>query len=199
MILGICEENTRKNLFDYGTEFTKVPYISGVIEDPDNSGEKLIYRAVPVERDGKTEGILYGFVNLKDFANSITATAFYGNTQIYVADGETGDFLVDTWHDTLGNVFDEDISSRKVKPGYDYQEMKENFVKGKAGHIAFWSNTAGEYFYSYYKAVGVNHWMIQITVPESIAFENAINIRKVMCSRWHCRRFRRWFLLSNHF
>ena len=70
--------------------------------------------------------------------------------------------------------------SRKVKPGYDYLQMKQDFVEGNTGHIAFWSKTAGEYFYSYYKPIGVNRWMVQMTVPESIAFAKAIRIRKML-------------------
>lgn len=133
-----------------------------------------------MEKDGQTAGILYGFVDLADFADSITVTAFDGNAQIYVADGVTGDFLVDTWHNKLGNIFDDDILSRKVKPGYDFHEMKTDFVEGNAVHIAFWSNTAGEYFYSHYMPVGVDLWMVQMTVPESVVLAKAIQIRRVL-------------------
>lgn len=58
--------------------------------------------------------------------------------------------------------------------------MKMDFVEGKSGHIAFWSNTLGEYFYSCYKPVGIDRWMVQLTVPESVVFANAIHIRKVL-------------------
>lgn len=180
LITGSGEEDTFENVFDYHTELSRLPYISGIVSNSDNDGEKMIYQAVPVQKDGETVGILYGFESLTAFADSITLTAFEGNVQIFVADGDTGDFLVDTWHDTLGNVFDDDMVSRKVKPGYDYQEMKEDFVEGKTGHIAFWSNTAGEYFYSYYKPVGVNRWMVQLTVFESVAFADVIRVRHVL-------------------
>ena len=133
-----------------------------------------------MKKDGQTAGILYGFVVLADFAHSITVTAFDGNAQIYVADGATGDFLVDTWHNKLGNIFDDHILSRKVKPGYDFHEMKTDFVEGNAGHISFWSHTAGEYFYSHYMPVGVDLWMVQMTVPESVVLAKAIQIRRVL-------------------
>lgn len=180
LILGVGEENTLTAAFDYSTELAKAPYISGVTDVPENSGKKIIYQAIPMKKAGQTIGILYGFVDLAAFADSLTVTAFDGNAQIYVADGKTGDFLVDTWHNQLGNIFDENILSRKVKPGYDYHEMKMDFVEGKSGHIAFWSNTAGEYFYSCYMSVGVDCWMIQLTVPESIVFAKAIQVRKIL-------------------
>ncbi|MDY2628056.1 MAG: sensor domain-containing diguanylate cyclase [Lachnospiraceae bacterium] len=180
LILETEEENEFENIVDYEGDLSELPCISEVAGTSDNREDKYFYQAVPVEKDGLTVGILYGFVNLADFADSIHVAAFDGNAQLFVADGENGDFLVDTWHDTLGNVFDEKIADRKVKHGYDYQEMKEDFAKGRTGCIAFWSNTAEEYFYSYYKPVGVEKWMVQLTVPESIVFENAFQIRKVI-------------------
>lgn len=180
LILGAGEENIFENVLDYNTELAKVPYISGVVTVPDGSEEKVIYQAVPMKKDGQTIGILYGFVNLAEFADSFTVTAFDGKAQVYVADGNTGDFLVDTWHKKLGNIFDGDILNRKVKPGYDFYEMKMDFVAGRSGHIAFWSNSAGEYFYSYYMPVGVDRWMVQLTVPESIVFARAIQIRNML-------------------
>lgn len=180
LILGVGGGETIRGAFDYGAELAKLPYTSGIVTIPDGSGEKAFCQAVPVEKDGQIAAILYGFVSLADFADSITVTAFDGNAQIYVADGETGDFLVDTWHDELGNIFDEGILNRKVKPGYGFQEMKQDFVEGKAGHIAFLSKTAGEYFYSHYMPVGVNRWMVQMTVPESVVFANALQIRRVL-------------------
>lgn len=180
LVLGEGKEHDFSNTFDYENELTKIPYISGVTTSPYNAEKKYIYQAVPIEKEGNTIGILYGFIFLDEFADHITLTAFDGNAKIFVADGETGDVLVDTWHERLGNVFDESIIKRKVKPGYDYQEMKQDFVEGKAGHIAFWSNTAGEYLYSYYQPIGVNKWMVQLTVPESIVFARAIKIKRIL-------------------
>ena len=179
-ILGDDSEYGLVNDFDFENELDKIPYISGVITMPDNAEKKYIYQAIPVQKDGKSIGILYGFVGLDKLAENITSTAFDGNAQVYVADGETGDFLVDTWHKKLGNVFDKDIMNRKVKSGYDFLEMKRDFIEGKEGHIAFWSNTAGEYLYSYYMPIGINKWMVQLTVPESVVFASSIKIKRIL-------------------
>ncbi|MGM9568741.1 MAG: GGDEF domain-containing protein, partial [Phascolarctobacterium sp.] len=170
--------NNRK--FDFALEKSRLPYISGVVASMDDPNDKYIYHAVKIERQGEVLGILYGFINLQDFAKHINLSFFDGNAQLFIADGETGDFLVDTWHKKLGNIFDGTILKRKVKDGYDFWQMKQDFVNNKEGHIAFWSNTAQEYFYSYYQPIGVNKWMVQLTVLESKAFANAIKIRKVV-------------------
>ena len=71
LVLGTDSGDILDNIFDFDTELSRLPYISGVTEVPSDKEKKLIYQAVPVEKDGKTVGILYGFVNLKDFANNI--------------------------------------------------------------------------------------------------------------------------------
>ena len=180
LLLGTDDKKYSENFFDYDTELARLPYLSGVTDAPENSEIKFLYQTVPVQKNGQTIGILYGFINLADFAENITITAFDGNVQLYVIDGSNGDFLIDTWHDTLGNMYDEDLMHRKVKAGYDYQYLKDDAAAGRSGHIAFWSNTAQEYFYSYYTPIGVNQWCVQVTVPESIAFANAIQIRRIL-------------------
>lgn len=179
-ILGSGLKTDADSALDYADELGRAPYVSGAVSSPDGSGRAFYYQAVPVTSGGKALGILYGFVDLADLASELTVTAFDGNVQIYVADGETGDFLVDTWHETLGNIFDPEIMNRKTKRGYDYLQMKQDFVQGRSGRIAFWSNTAQEYFYSSYKPVGVNSWMVQLTVPESIVFANIFYIRHIL-------------------
>ena len=180
LILGGEEETVREEL-DYSAELAKVPYVSGAVTPQGEDSARVYYQAVPVIRDGETVAILYGFVDLADLAAGIPITAFDGRAQVFVTDGETGDFLVDTWHPALGNTFDEEIMSRKVKPGYDYHRMKEDFTQGRRGRVAFWSNTAGEYFYSCYIPAGVNRWMVQLAVLESVVFDDVIRIRHVLC------------------
>lgn len=179
--LMLGDKEVFDNMFDYEQELAKTPYVSGIKSGINNEEEQYIYRTVPIEKDGQTVGILYGFISLDDLTDCISVTAYGGNAGVCVADGETGDFLIDTWHNKRGNVFDEGVMSRKVKPGYDFRQMKQDFLDGTAGNVAFWSNTEGEYLYSCYMPAGVNKWMVQVLVKESIVFARAIWIRKILC------------------
>lgn len=166
--------------FSYSAELARAPHISGALPVHDPGKNEIFYQSVPVQRDGQTLGILFGFVSLEAFADSLCVTAYDGNVQFYVADGENGDFLVDTWHKTLGNIYDESMMRRKAKRGYDFAQMKQDFAEGTAGHIAFWSNTAGDYFYSCYLPVGINRWMMQLTVLEPVVFEDLLYFRRTL-------------------
>ena len=54
---------------------------------------------------------------------------------MYVADGATGDFLVDTWHDTLGNV--QDLGKRESKSGSSREQPidMDSLVKEAEAHM----------------------------------------------------------------
>lgn len=165
--------------FDFPTESEQVPYLSGVKTNPSNSEHKYIYQAVPIKKAGVTVGILYGFVNLENYEKLFSVNVFDGLCELYVIDGNTGDFIVDTWHSKLGNTKDENYSSRKSKRGSNFKDIKYDIYNGRSGSIAFLSENAGEYFYAYYKSVGIDKWMVMLSVPESIAFADALRIRYI--------------------
>ena len=151
-----------------------VPFISGRFPGKDNSDALFIYQAVPIQNRGHTIGILYGFMNihrLKDIFESVLP--YGGNSQLYIVDGDTGDFLMDMWHDSLGNIYDGSMGTRETKSGYNLETMLNDIKNGNAGYYVFISRTAGEYFYTRYQPVGINNWSLQLTVLESVAFESA--------------------------
>ena len=58
---------------------------------------RLILRSfVPVVQNGEPVAMLYGVVDLKVLSEKVETTAYGGQAAVHVADGATGDFLVDT-------------------------------------------------------------------------------------------------------
>lgn len=163
---------------DFQQELARTPYLSGLQENAD--GQQYLYYAVAMEKGDRPAGILYGLINPEAFATAFSTQAYQGNCQQYIVDGDTGDFLMDTWHDELGNFYDGSMGSRETKPGYTIDQMREDIKEGKGGLFVFMSRTAGEYFYTSYQPVGVNNWSVQLTVPESVAFAHAIRIRCIV-------------------
>lgn len=148
-----------------------VPYISNRFPGVEGSDANFIYIAVPVSQQGQVAGILYGFMNL-DWLPTLfeNDTPYDGNSQLYLVDGDSGDFIMDMWHDTLGNLYDGSMGTRITKPGYDLETMIDDIANGRSGYYIFKSRTADEYFYTRYQPVGINNWSIQLTVLESVAF-----------------------------
>ena len=124
---------------------------------------------VPVIRDGETVAMISGVVELADLPNTIGMEPYEGQAALYLIEGETGDFLMDTWHgETGGNIWA--LGERKMAPGYDHETLKEGLTEGRTAYVVFDSQTTGEQLYFYYQPVGVNDWRIALSVPESVVF-----------------------------
>ena len=127
--------------FDFETEAARGAYISDRVTSY-FAPEKLVVRnAVPVKRDGETIAILYGMVSLQELSRSYKTDLYGGNAFVLIVDGNTGDILLDTWHDSLGNL--SDLSGRKMLKGYTYEEAMEKIPNGIGGDMCTVSRSTG--------------------------------------------------------
>ena len=137
----------------------------------------VLYNYVPVLRGGRTVALLMGVVIIEELPLKVQALPYGGRGDLYVMDGHTGDFIVDTWHKgKVGNLWD--LGHRKMAPGYDGTMLKQGVVEGKSAHVIFVSKTIGEYLYFYFEPMRVNAWRIAVSVPESVVFESAAIIER---------------------
>ena len=61
-------------------------------------------QAVPIKVNGNTVGILYGVIKLYVLENKYNNMAKELDVQLFVHDKETGNLVIDTLHDKLGNI-----------------------------------------------------------------------------------------------
>ena len=158
-----------------------VPCISGRFPGVAGSEAWFLYQAVPIMQDGKLSAILYGLLNLRNLPRLFAASIPYnGSSRLYLLDGDTGDFLMDVWHDKFGNLFDGSMGSRVPKPGYDEKTFASDLASGRAGYFVFVSGEQAECFYTRYQPVGINNWSVHLTVPERVAFAKAMERRHII-------------------
>lgn len=105
--------------FDFETEAARGAYISDRVTSY-FAPEKLVVRnVVPVVRDGET------VVLLQELSRNYQIDLYNGNAFLLLVDGNNGDILLDTWHDSLGNI--SELRGRKMLKGYTYEEaMKKS-------------------------------------------------------------------------
>ncbi len=147
-----------------------------------DTGKPVLRHYVPIIQDGETAALLYGVTELKTLPDNLNVKNIYGgNAFVYIIDTRSGDFLVDTWHDTLGNVsdFDASRSARKTKGDKTWDEYTEDLVSLKSGYIIYRTPNTDGWEYMYYAPIGVNKWSIAVDVPEKEAFANVFAVRKV--------------------
>ncbi|MDD2971187.1 MAG: diguanylate cyclase [Lachnospiraceae bacterium] len=165
-------------MIDFDKEAKKGKYISDKEKEFFEPNEPVIRNAVPVIHNGETIAMLYGIVSLRDMAERYVSTAFDGDAYVYLIDGNTGDFLLDTWHKSLGNI--KDLTGRKMLPGYDRETELQNLENGTSANMAFISKTIGQPLYLHSNAVGINNWSVMLTVSEDVAFEKTRSITKFL-------------------
>ena len=149
-------------------------HISGKETDP-SSGRPVLRNYAPITYKGETLGMLCGVVELTRLPELWTTDEFGGTASVYVIDGATGEFLLDTWHRTLGSV--EDLGLRTMKEGFSPTQFGEDIQAGRSGYVAFVSRTIGDYLFLCYEPAGINRWMVALSVPESVVYQRAGQIQ----------------------
>lgn len=170
------------SIYDFDTLSRNLPYISGVHTGFAGEDEQYFFHAVPIVKKNQTIGILIGVVTLDTLCEVYQTTAFNASSSLIIIDNDTGDFLLNTWHNSLGNINDSGLTERerKTRGSRSYAQMREDMLNGKSGNIAFLSKSSGEYLYSFFTPLGINHWTIILIVSESIAFASAKQIRNIL-------------------
>lgn len=159
---------------DFEEEKAKGAYISNREKGSFETGIYVMRNAEPVVRDGETVAMLYSVVNLQKASLSYQADAYDGHAFVLIVDRNTGDILLDTWHDKLGNIAD--LGGRKALRGTKFEDVAENLRRGGSGTMSFISQTTGDVLYTHYEPMGINNWSIILGVPEKVALEGIRNV-----------------------
>lgn len=159
------------DILSFAEEAALGRHISGRSVDIRDESRLILRSFVPVVQNGGTVAMLYGVVDLETLPTQMKTTAYGGQAAVYVADGATGDFLVDTWHNSLGNI--RDLGEREVVSGSGQSQLWEELAAGRAGYCAFASKSVGENLYFCYEPVSGSNWSVALSVPESLAFAEA--------------------------
>ena len=164
--------------FDFETEAARGAYISDRVTSY-FAPEKLVVRSVvPVVRDGETVAILYGVVPLQELSQNYQIDLYNGNAFLLLVDGNNGDILLDTWHDSLGNL--SDLRGRKMLKGYTYEETMEKIPNGIGGDMCIVSRSTGLTIYLHYEPVGINNWSVVLGVSEQDALAGTRGVVKIL-------------------
>ena len=164
--------------FDFETEAARGAYISDRVTSY-FAPEKLVVRnVVPVKRDGETIAILYGVVLLQELSRNYQIDLYNGNALLLLVDGNNGDILLDTWHDSLGNL--SELRGRKMLKGYTYEEAMEKIPNGIGGDMCTVSRSTGLTLYLHYEPVGINNWSVVLGVSEDEALAGTRGVVKIL-------------------
>lgn len=165
-----------EGVLDFETEAEKGGYISERSQSIKDPTDFVIRCSEPVQKDGKTVAILYGVISLKIFSQEYHLGVYGGEAFVMVTDGTSGDILLDTWHDGLGNM--NSMNDRVMLPGYSFAEARQAMREGTSGDLAFISKSVGEPIYLHFEPIGINNWNVTLGVRRAVALEESLNCTK---------------------
>lgn len=147
--------------------------------EPDNlkADKFVLFFNIPLKKEGKTEGILFGVIEPQALSDYFKVDIFDGNADIFIVDTQNMEFIMDTLH---GQGEPGAFEGHKIKRGYSEEQIAQDFADGKGGVTAYFSKSLEEYLYTAYEPAGINDWFVMLTVPESIVFKETAYIEKVL-------------------
>lgn len=145
-------------------EATKGEYISGRVKDLTKDNYEIIRSAVPIKVNGNTVGILYGVIKLDVIGKKYGSMAKELDAQLFVYDKETGNLVIDTIDDKLGNI--SFLENRKYRDGYSYEKM----INSEKGYTSFQSVLKNENLYVHFSTLEGIDWKIILARYESQVF-----------------------------
>ncbi len=154
---------------NFADEAKKGKHIERIFVQSNSKDDAVIHNAVPVVKNGKTIYILYGAININDFAKKFRTDIYGGNAYVFIEESDTGDFLLDTWHDHYGNI--SSFSDREMLSGYSFDTLSENLKNGVSGTIGFVSKTINKPVFFAYEPSGIENWNVIVMVDKKTAFE----------------------------
>ena len=145
-------------------------------------GQYVIRHFVPITQDGDTAALLYGMTTLENLPSTLNVDHLYNaSAKIYIVDTHNGDFLVDTWHNKLGNLTESNgtNSGRETKGGQNWDQYTADIMSLGTGYVIYRTPNTSGWQYMYYAPANINEWSIIVDVPESEAFASVFQIRRI--------------------
>ena len=156
----------------------KGAFITNIEQDNFNTYDSALFFNVPIVREGRTEGILFGEIELKEISELIEVDTFDGTSGLFIVDTQNMDFIMDTLHSGPENLHA--LQGQKIKKGYSKEQLMQDFSEGRGGLTAYFSKSTNDYLYTAYEPVGINDWFVMLTFPENTVLQEASYIKKVL-------------------
>lgn len=161
-------------LISFAEEKEKGTYISGRVADLTNEGHELIRSAVPIIVNDETVGVLYGVIKLSVIGAKYEQMAKELDAQLFVYDKETGNLVIDTVHDELGNI--SFLEDRTYNEDYSYEQL----ISNDKGFLSFQSAYKKENLHMHYSTLDELGWMIAFGRYDSQVFNRTSTLTHVL-------------------
>jgi len=149
----------------FDDEKQKGTYLTGRVKDLTKDDNEIIRSAVPIIVDEEVVGVLYGVIKVSTINERYNAMAQELDAQLFVYEKESGNIIIDTIHDELGNI--SFLMDRNYIEG-SYQQMMDS----PNGFVAFVSKYRdNQNMHMHYSEVPDFEWDIALARYDAQVFE----------------------------
>lgn len=131
---------------------------------------QIIMLSKCIYKEGECVAILSSVIDVEAFAEIFLANAYSQQLEVFLFERGTGDILIDTFHEELGNAYD--IKERKATKGFKWDEIARQYRAGESGHGAF-RDDEGEVIYLTYARIPYSDWELMLGSPDSECMRTA--------------------------
>ncbi len=157
---------------DFATEVRKGEGISGKVKDFTDDDSYVVCSSAYIKgENGEPVGILYGIIELSDLRARYIEDVTALKSHLVVADSVSGDIIIDTSRNYLGNLTE--YSTMVFDDGYSYDRFITDIAEFTSGFTAYHSTDLGESVYVHYAPLEFAKWHIMLMKPESVVFSGA--------------------------
>ncbi len=153
-----------KGTISFKAESELGKHITGRTYSYSRPDEQVIRSAVPIVVNGKTVGIIYGIIKTDTISERYKQMVDEIDAQLFVYDKYSGEILIDTIQDTLGNI--SFLKDRKYNKGSSYEQL----VTTDSGFVSFLSAFKNENLHMHYSTIEDFGWMIAMGRYDSQVF-----------------------------
>lgn len=163
--------------YHFDTLLAKGEHISHRLTDP-RTGHESLYYLLPMKTSEAEMVILVGVIDATMLDEVFHPTIYDGQANYCLVDSSDGNFLLDSWHDTLGNAYD--MEERTRLPSYEAVDLKADIQNQRTNVIAFRSQTTGEGLYMYYTPANIFDWQLMIFAQEDVIFADLLFYQRIL-------------------
>ncbi len=132
----------------------------------------------PVIKDGEKIALIVGSINCNKLDQVFQPDAYNGQVIFCIVDAKDGSFILDNWHQKLGNIYD--MTERIRDSEFSEKDVHDEIGQMRTGSLAFISKTTGDRVFMYYRPLYFYSWMLLLGVEEKTVFANLFEIKRIL-------------------
>lgn len=141
------------------------------------TGKECAYYILPVVEEEVIRAVIIGVIESNGLAEIFQPLIYDGEANICIIDADDGNYIMDSWHETLENLYDQ--KERKRLKEYEDVDLQSEMESLHTGTIAFVSNTTGKSMYMYYMPMDIYNWQLAIFVQGSVVFRYLFSFQRL--------------------